>query len=409
MLVVTLLLASLLVLGLTVWNDILLCSNRSRVLPLLNEVVKAPCTPSDEFESRLVYIDCQMDTAHTFYTPKEFSSNIYSYNGAFFETRVEMYQWVSVKGFFGMHKIGAFVDHVVVDRSWVNAMFSPERNPGYFPHVPGAGRKYAPTMKLGSYNIPPGAFSGVRGTKQLDLMDDHWYQPSELSYPLPVPHVDHVNTQVFDNALYTGDPLNPKIGDLRITFWGNDGTRFSALGRQRSTLFSKDASLEPFSIGDDKVVLIGENGLSPHSLLTAYFSQFESTQTTYWSLRIASLLLIASTLFCYYYRLKAPKTRTTLFVCSLCGSAVALFIIEALIWVRYRIYLLFVFAILSIAFSGALVSIWNMDPLSNWQRLTENGFLVTRSTVESVGWSTATPTGSVVSNSSRPLLGSIPM
>nr|BAN64582.1 diacylglycerol kinase, putative [Babesia bovis] len=402
MLVISLLVASLLVLGLTLWNDVLLSRNRSKVLPLLNEVVVAPCTPSDDFNDRLVFIDCSMDSNHTFYTPKELSSNTYSYNGAFFETRVEMYQWVSLMGLFGIRKVGAFIDHAVVDRSWISAMFSPERKPGYVTHVPGAGRKFAPSMKLGGYSIPHGAFVGVRGVKQLDVIDDQWYQPLELTYPLPVPTVDHVNTQVYDNALYTGDPFNHKVGDLRITFWGNSATRFSAIGRQRSSIFFNDTAQAPFTVGDDTVVLVGEESQTPQALLTVYFSQFESIQTTYWTLRLACLLLIAFTLFVYYSSIKAPKTRTTQFICSLCGSAVVLLALEAVIWVRYRIYLFFLFDILSMAFSGAIMSIWNMDPLSTWHRLGDGGYLVIRSTGESMGWSTATPSGTIYSSSSRP-------
>ncbi|GIX60852.1 diacylglycerol kinase, putative [Babesia caballi] len=210
MLVVSLLLVSIASIGLTLWSDVRLCDNRSQILPLLSEVVTAPCTPSDEFDNRTVYIDCQLDTRYTFYTPKEFSSNIYSYSGAFFDTRVEMYQWVERTGLLGVSKVGEFVDHAVVDYSLVDTLFSQARNPGFFPHVPGAGRKFAPKLKLGGYSVPAGAFVAVRGVKQLPLIDDKWYQPSALTYPLPVPHVDHVNTQVYENALYTGDPLNPK-------------------------------------------------------------------------------------------------------------------------------------------------------------------------------------------------------
>ncbi|GBE59157.1 diacylglycerol kinase [Babesia ovata] len=280
---------------------------------------QAPCTPSDEFDHRLVYIvgytgfrvhalqDCVIDTRHTFYAPKEFSSNIYSYNGAFFDTKVEMYQWVDKVSYYGVHKVGAFVDHAVTQRNIVDFLFSTERNPGYFPHVPGVGRKFAPKLKLGGYSVPPGAFAAVRGVRQLPLIDDRWYQPSDITYPLPVPNVDYLNTQVHNNALYTGDPLNPKIGDLKVTFWGNETMRFSAIGRQRSALIPKETFLEPFPLQDHNVVLVGEGGGSPLALATAFYSQFESTQATYWSLRLTSLALITATLYMYYYGLRAPK------------------------------------------------------------------------------------------------------
>lgn len=300
---------SLFFVGFTLLNDLRLSRNRSQLLPLLNELVEAPCVPSDENEGKMVYINCQLDTRYTFYTPKEFSSNIYSYSGAFFETKVEMYQWVDVVGLFGVYKVGSWVDHTVDDKHAVLSLFMQEKNPGFFPHVPGAGRKFAPKLMLGGYSIPKGAFVGVKGTKQLQLIDDQWYQPSPLTYPLPVPEVDHLNTQVHENALYTGDPLDPKIGDVRITFWGNATTHFSAIGRQKSSIFPKEYTLEPFTLLDHQVLLLGEGGGSPLSIATQFYSQYESTQTVYWSLRLISFIMIASTAFVYYRGIKAPKVK----------------------------------------------------------------------------------------------------
>ncbi|CDR97104.1 diacylglycerol kinase, putative [Babesia bigemina] len=419
MLVILLLLASALVLGVTLLSDVRLCRNRCQVLPLLSEVVEAPCVPSDKFEHRLVYIDCEIDTRHTFYAPKEFSSNIYSYTGAFFDTRVEMYQWVDKVGYYGVHKVGAFVDHAVTQKNFVETLFSTERNPGYIPHVPGFGRKFAPKLKLGGYSVPPGAFAAVRGVRQLPLIDDRWYQPSEITYPLPVPNVDYLNTQVHNNALYTGDPQNPKIGDLRVTFWGNDTMRFSAIGRQRTALIPKETFLEPFPLLDDSVVLVGEGGGSPLDLATAYYSQFESTQATYWSLRLASLVLITATLYLYYYGLRAPKvgeiwhypqcakSRVTLLLCSFCASSATLCMLEAVIWMRYRFYLFFLLFLLGCGFCGAVMSIWKMDPCSGWDPTHDSGYLGVLGRYDSRRWSTASPTASVALSSDRPLLPSL--
>ncbi|KAK1444745.1 hypothetical protein BgAZ_106510 [Babesia gibsoni] len=287
--------AAVLFLGLTLWNDLGLSRNRSRVLPLLNDLVRVDCTPSDDNEEKIVYVDCELDTSHTFYTPKEFSSNIYSYSGAFFDTKVEMFQWVDVVGLFGVYKVGEFVDHAVLDKDTVVSLFTDQKNPGFFPHVPGYGRKFAPKLILGGYTIPKGAFVGVKGRKQLPLVDDQWYQPSSLTYPLPVPEVNHSNTQ---------------IGDIRVTFWGNNTVRFSAIGRQRSTIFPKEYVLEPFTLLDQKVILLGEGGGSPLSLITQFYSQFEKTQTIYWSLRLISLLLMTLTIYGYYKGIRAPKVRT---------------------------------------------------------------------------------------------------
>lgn len=152
-----------------------------------------------------------MDGNSTFYAPKEFSSNIYSYSGAFFETKVEMFQWISMPGFFGVYKVGKFVDHIVDNSTLGVSLFKEYKNPVFFPHVPGAGRKFAPRLKVGGYTVPKGAFVASTKRYQLNLIDDRWYQPSALTYPLPVAEISNLNTQVYENGLYTGDPLAPKV------------------------------------------------------------------------------------------------------------------------------------------------------------------------------------------------------
>lgn len=409
MLMFSLISASVLVFGLTLWSDTRLCRNRSQVLPLMNEVVTAPCYPSDDYNGKIVHIDCELDTRYTFYTPKEFSSNIYSYSGAFFDTQIEMYQWVDVVGFFGVYKVGAFVDHPVKNDGGVGSLFMQEKNPGFFPHVPGAGRKFAPKLKLGGYTIPKGAFVSVKGRKQLPLIDDQWYQSSPLTYPLPVPEVDHLNTQVYNNALYTGDPLDPKIGDIRITFWGNETMRFSAIGRQQSSMFPKEYSLEPFPLLNHKVLLLGEGGGSALSLATQFYTQYESTQTVYWSLRMMSALLIASTIYVYYRGIKAPKNGITLLLCSLCASATAICLTESVIWFSYRFYISFLLAVLGSAFCGALISIWRMDPSTVWQLRSDDVYVPIQATYDSMRWSTASPTTSIAMSSDRPLINTMTM
>ncbi|EWC85356.1 hypothetical protein PFNF54_05831 [Plasmodium falciparum NF54] len=44
--------------------------------------------------------------------------------------------------------------------------------------------------------------------KKLELVDDGWFTESEIKPPFTV---DHLNTNVFNDYLYTGDPLNPQV------------------------------------------------------------------------------------------------------------------------------------------------------------------------------------------------------
>ncbi|KAK2197020.1 bifunctional Diacylglycerol kinase/Diacylglycerol kinase [Babesia duncani] len=298
---------TILAVTLTLWNDSTISRGRKQVSPLLNELVRAPCEPSDLNNGKVVYITCELGGGNTFYAPKEFSSNIYSFTGAYFETRVEMYQWVDAPGFLGTYKVGKFIDHIVENSTLGLSLFQQFKNPTFFPHVPGSGRKFPTKLKIGGYIVPSGALGSVTHHRQLSLTDDQWYQASPLTYPLPVAEISHLNTQVHDNALYTGDPLAPRVGDLRITFWGSDATTFSVIGRQTSSIFPKEYSLEPVQLVDERVVLLQEGLVSPMGLLNQLLGHYETVTCVTWGLRVASLILLAATIFVHYYSMRAPK------------------------------------------------------------------------------------------------------
>ncbi|AFZ79364.1 hypothetical protein BEWA_022120 [Theileria equi strain WA] len=376
------------------WNEI----NLSMNIRAVNDVTKASCVPSSENNGKIVHFTCDLSSSSVFYTPREFSNNIYSHNGIFLETKVEMYQWISHVGVFGKYYSGEFVDHIV-DNGILNVFY---KNPQFFPNIPGAGRMYTSKIKIGGYTIPKDSFVDIHEKQQLKLTDNMWYQPN---IALPILDVNHLNTQVHGDALYTGDPLNPKIGDLRITFWGSTSTRFSIIGRQNASLL-KDYSIEPIHFMDREMVLLSEGEYSVKALEAKILNKFESTESFNWGLRIFAFFLISYTIYVYYLSLKAPRSEMAIFVCSICAGGILICVAEAVIWFYREIYGPIMLLFTASALFAVLITTWKLNLFAKQYMRIDSSYFGLHSTYDSVRWSTASPTASIAVSSDQPLISS---
>lgn len=255
------------------------------------------------------------------YVPKEFSSNIYSFNGLFFETRAEMFQLVERPGLFGIKYAGAFLDHLNTSSLFRGT------NPVFMPSVRGSNRVYSDPIKIGKYVVGGEWFVRIDRKRKLDLVDDEWYQKRE---GVPNLEVNHLNTQVFDNALYTGDPLNPVVGDLRVTFYGSEDASFSVIGRQTRALLSKEYEIKPVEFQGRSVVLVSGGSMDKVQLQEFYFSQMHEGR----SQGLEAALFVLLTLL--YLSVNLEMGRACKLTCSACMAGITVNLTEVVILSFYN-------------------------------------------------------------------------
>ncbi|SBS86273.1 conserved Plasmodium protein, unknown function [Plasmodium ovale curtisi] len=221
-------------------------------------------------------------------------SNIYSFRGVFFEIKVEMYQWVRDYGYLGLFARGRFEDHVV--RTPYNFFFfyKSRKNPTYMPSVGSVGRKYANYAKAGSYRLPKNSLINFQKKKKLDLVDDGWFTESEIKPPYTI---DHLNTNVYDNYLYTGDPLNPQVGDIRISFYGSASTHATVIGVQKSRLLNTMFGIDSVNIMKHNIILISEDNKIMINKTKDFIHRNYGNIKSLWLFRIITYLFLSGQIF----------------------------------------------------------------------------------------------------------------
>ncbi|EUR73185.1 hypothetical protein PFBG_02047 [Plasmodium falciparum 7G8] len=103
--------------------------------------IKVSCIPLEENNGKIIHINCPLQDLETFYAPAQFSSNIYSFRGVFFEIKIEMYQWIRSNRYLGLYARGKFMDHIVSTPSNFLFFYKTPQNPTYFPSIGNIGLK----------------------------------------------------------------------------------------------------------------------------------------------------------------------------------------------------------------------------------------------------------------------------
>ncbi|EAN32757.1 hypothetical protein TpMuguga_02g00474 [Theileria parva strain Muguga] len=171
-----------------------------------------------------------------------------------------MFQWVQSERMTGKFYKGEFVDHLVP----------------------------------GGYVIGREWFVNLNNKSKLRIVDDEWYEPSSSVPPI---EINNLNTQVFNDSLYTGDIINPKIGDIRITFYGSEDVEFSAIGKQTSSLLG-EYQLKP----NKKMVLVAAKFYDKQELQDYIYSQISKVNIEI--IRIVLILLLTALV---YEEIKSEK------------------------------------------------------------------------------------------------------
>lgn len=286
-----------------VMTEMRIVQNRADILPLRDNLTPVSCETSQENEGRLVHIDCPLHQLYTFHPPSEFAWNLRPFRGVFLELKVEMFQWVLRSRWLGFSFRGEWSPNLVDSSSYPFLFYNSHVNPGFMPSVDGTGRRFAPEIFGGGFRLGRKHLLDFQGKKQLPLVDDGYYTPPTEHPPTSV---SYRNTRVDENALYTGNPRAPKVGDLRITFWGSTASHVSAIAQQRWNPRDSVVELVPFSSGGGAnrttavTELVYEGDYTPSRMINTYLANHDGSLFMVWSTRIGTGVLVTlAVLFSY--------------------------------------------------------------------------------------------------------------
>ncbi|KEG04782.1 conserved protein, unknown function [Plasmodium vinckei vinckei] len=340
----------------TILNEYKYIRYSKELKPIIKNAIRAPCIPLDENNGKIIHINCPLQDQETFYAPSEFSSNIYSFRGIFFETKVEMYQWVGHYGYLGLFSKGKFEDHIVKTPYNFHYFYKNRRNPTYIPTVGGIGRKYASYAKVGNYRLLQNSLINFQKKKKLDLIDDGWFTESEIKPPFTI---DHLNTNVYDNYLYTGDPLNPQVGDIRVSFYGNASTHATAIGIQKARLLNTIFEIDTVNIMNKDVILLSED----NKIMTDHTKNFiyknYGNKRSLWVFRIIAYIFLFIQIFIFLEN--TSKNVTWKLIVSSLVSMIILSIFPCVLWIFCDTAVFLCLFVFIVFLSIALLFIYNNE------------------------------------------------
>ncbi|ETW28937.1 hypothetical protein PFFCH_03663 [Plasmodium falciparum FCH/4] len=154
---------------------------------------------------------------------------------------------------------------------------------------------YANYAKAGSYRLSKNSLINFQKKKKLELVDDGWFTESEIKPPFTV---DHLNTNVFNDYLYTGDPLNPQVGDIRVSFYGNASTHATVIGVQTSRLLNSIFEIEGVNLLKRNIVLVSEENRMMINKTKHFINKNYGNITSLWFFRIITYLILCTE---FYY------------------------------------------------------------------------------------------------------------
>lgn len=243
------------------------------MMPLRMAIKPVSCEPQPENDHEIVHIDCPIRKLQQFYPPPDFSSNLDPFRGLFFEMRVEMYQYNIIPGMFRSTLGGVWSESLLPSQEgWT--WLSSAKNPDFFPHVPGSGRHFGHALYGGGFKLERPHLIDFHAKKQLDLKEDSTFVEETDKPPT---RVTSQNTQLYNNYLYTGNPLRPAIGDIRVSFYGSAATHLSAVGQQAAILGGWSGTdrmlkgfVNPLSKTNETRTLVMEGDYTAKELLDAF-------------------------------------------------------------------------------------------------------------------------------------------
>eukprot|EP01053_Blabericola_migrator_P001706 Blabericola_migrator_1__1705@NODE_145_length_12990_cov_99_814439_g126_i0_p3_GENE_NODE_145_length_12990_cov_99_814439_g126_i0NODE_145_length_12990_cov_99_814439_g126_i0_p3_ORF_typecomplete_len660_score88_23TMEM43/PF07787_12/2_3e25Sugar_tr/PF00083_24/0_12DUF998/PF06197_13/1_2e02DUF998/PF06197_13/1_NODE_145_length_12990_cov_99_814439_g126_i056567635 len=299
------------------------------ILPLRRAVKPVSCEPLSENDNKIVHIDCPIRKLQTFNPPSDFSVNLAPFKGIFFEMRVEMFQYNIVPGLLRSSLGGVWSDSLLPSHEgWT--WFSSAKNPDFFPHVPGSGRHFSNSLYGGGFRLERPHLIDFHTKRQLPLKDDGLFTEDPEKPPT---RVSSRNTQLYKDYLYTGDPLRPAVGDIRISFYGSAATHVSAVGYQTGILGGSwttgDRALKgfvnPLSKNNETRTLVMEGDYTAKDLMDA-FTQENDVPSRYLAVTRSIGGLCAFTFFWFTFKMfrREPTPCMSSIFCAvgLCFAAV---------------------------------------------------------------------------------------
>lgn len=347
---------TILILLFNVANEYNYANFSKELRPLLKNAIPVSCIPLEENNGKLIHINCPLQDLETFYAPAEFSSNIYSYQGVFFETKIEMYQWIRDRSTLGLFTRAKFVDHVVPTPYNFLLFHKKKKNPSYMPNVGSVGRRYANYAKVGNYRLPKESLINFQRKKKLDVVDDGWFTESLVKPPFTI---NHLNTKVFNNYLYTGDPINPQIGDVRISFYGNAASHSTVVGVQKTRLLNTIFEIEGININNKNVLLVSEDNKTIHDQMNDFIYKNYGNKASLWMLRIVTCILIL--VQAYYALNNSTRNSYWKFGVSFLISLLSITVFPCLIWFFCDISIFLFLFIMVFLILIALLFLFNLD------------------------------------------------
>ncbi|SOS81539.1 conserved Plasmodium membrane protein, unknown function [Plasmodium sp. gorilla clade G1] len=312
----------------TIFHEYKYVTYSKELRPIIKNAIPVSCIPLEENNGKIIHINCPLQDLETFYAPAQFSSNIYSFRGVFFEIKIEMYQWIRSNRYLGLYARGKFMDHIVSTPSNFLFFYKTPQNPTYFPSIGNIGRKYANYAKAGSYRLSKNSLINFQKKKKLELVDDGWFTESEIKPPFTV---DHLNTNVFNDYLYTGDPLNPQVGDIRVSFYGNASTHATVIGVQTSRLLNSIFEIEGVNLLKRNIVLVSEENRMMINKTKHFINKNYGNITSLWFFRIITYLILCTE---FYYILIGTSNNLMWRIAVSCStSSIILTIFPCVFWI----------------------------------------------------------------------------
>ncbi|KAL8426349.1 hypothetical protein Efla_002967 [Eimeria flavescens] len=326
-----------------------------KLTPILAELVPSSCVPNPQNDGLYVHLECPVRNSSTFYPPASFTNNLPFFRGVFFEIKAEMFQITRPSralAFLGPKRaesptpVGLPSEARAIRPSslkflaWAGRHVFPiadethasrEQKHAHSPDAAAAAavaadvaaaavaaallfgasmlllsvraQPLASSLRAGGFTLP-GSFASLFTEKQqLELKEDGAYEPT-LS--LPPRTISSQTTLLYENYLYTGNPLKPRVGDVRVSFWGSRSTHVSLIGRQvPASQFGGGHTILDAPLSDNHgapLIILAEGDYGPRSLVAHRLEQLGFPARWVWTWRLFAffslffLLLAATTM-----------------------------------------------------------------------------------------------------------------
>ncbi|KOB86208.1 hypothetical protein PFDG_01762 [Plasmodium falciparum Dd2] len=246
----------------TIFHEYKYVTYSKELRPIIKNAIPVSCIPLEENNGKIIHINCPLQDLETFYAPAQFSSNIYSFRGVFFEIKIEMYQWIRSNRYLGLYARGKFMDHIVSTPSNFLFFYKTPQNPTYFPSIGNIGRK---------------------------------------------------------------------VGDIRVSFYGNASTHATVIGVQTSRLLNSIFEIEGVNLLKRNIVLVSEENRMMINKTKHFINKNYGNITSLWFFRIITYLILCTE---FYYILIGTSNNLMWRIAVSCStSSIILTIFPCVFWI----------------------------------------------------------------------------